>query len=112
MKYRGHMAGLGLFFSFCILLLTGCGSTAEVSGSALSCHHGQGGTPSPYQDFYQLVAAGIDSCSDMIYFSEQCASAPGGVWGSSGAGVLGNPVASCNAAMAARNQVLRCNLGG
>ena len=108
MIFGFDLAKLGLSLSLIIALMaTGCGTNGQKS--SLSCKKSKPAT-SEYQDFYQLVAAGIDSCSDMIYFSGECASAPYGVWGSASAGVLGNAVASCNAAMSARNQILGCQL--
>ena len=98
-----HLIKLALAGAAGVILLSGCGHETSSRGSNLASQQ-EMGTP----DFYQITAAGADNCNDLLWLAEQCADAPGGAWGCGGAGVLGDPVASCNAAVNFRNMALHC----
>jgi len=61
-----------------------------------------------FEDFYEQVAAGAETCADLQLLSDNCGDAPGGIWGDGGPGKLGNAVASCRLAVDSRNLTLQC----
>ena len=96
-----------------------CQAAASERAGAIDCRVGESG-PAPVAvvhapasgcdglDFYECVAGGAQECGTISQLWSDCSAAPFGPWGSGSAGKLGEPVASCRAAVSARAKVMSC----
>ena len=107
--FMTNMLKLSYFrLTLALAFATGACDRPVQEGASTLAHHHHNNPTSEYKDMYQLVAAGCN-CDDLNWMFQECAKAPGGVWGGGHIpGVCGEAVSSCYYAAEMRNQTLGC----